>query len=223
MKAKAVFWLILLIIFFSGCLAATYPVYERSDTENNGITVNIDGVLYQMYPRLKWKIHAGEGIIGYAGSRNTTISTAKDDTEMNFIYLHDSGKDMYYRPLYRTDKIPPEPSADTVTKLYWSEYAFNGNKKNHIGNYITDSEVIRELFESLNSGDKTQNYEILNDYSIDITCYSDQVPGAYYELSLKNSNGKIVCGNHEEGFTEIPIALLERIAGYEIDIAELLS
>ncbi|MGI5850209.1 MAG: hypothetical protein ACOX8Q_09150, partial [Christensenellales bacterium] len=102
-KAILIISILLLLMGVAGC-GHFRPIYERADTKEDGITVNIEGVIYKMYPQLKWDVHPGDEIIGYAGTRHTYITSAKGDTERNFIYLEDLGTSMYYRPLHRTDK-----------------------------------------------------------------------------------------------------------------------
>ncbi|MGI5850219.1 MAG: hypothetical protein ACOX8Q_09200, partial [Christensenellales bacterium] len=128
---------------------------------------------------------------------------------------------MYYRPLHRTDKKIPEPSAEIVDKICWSEYDFSGNKSKLTSNWVTDKKVIATLFNTLDTNYRTNNYTFFEDYCADITCYSEEVPGAYYELDLGFNNGKLICGTREEGYVEVPIELLEQIAGHKIDLSVL--
>lgn len=52
-----------------------------------------------------------------------------------------------------------------------------------------------------------------------IGCMSSDLPGASYQLNVGKSNGKIVCGNRGENeYVEIPIELLEKIAGKSLDL-----
>jgi hypothetical protein len=203
-----------------GC-GTSHPIYERSDTEQYGISVTIDGVVYQMYPQLKWDVSPDREIMGYAGTTETWMCWAKGDTEHNFVYLQDRGASMFYRPLYRTDRVIPEPSGDIVDTLYWSEYDFSGEENKHTSLYVTDKEIIELLFEILNNNERTTEYSFPIDYRIEISCYSVLVPGASYNLNIVLGRKKILCGTVEEGYTEISIELLESLAGYKLDMEKL--
>ena len=225
MIKKAV--LMILIALFSvcllGCVDNSYPIYERTDTEEDGITVNFEGVTYKMYPLLKWEARPDGNMIGYAGSKKTIICFAEGDTERNFLYLQDNGASMYYKPLYRTDRVIPEPSEDTVDSLRWSEYDFTGEDKQNISNSVMETEIIKKLFSVLESGEKIWEYKMLTDFRVHIYCASGEVPGASYDLMLVKNNNKLLIGNTMIGYNEVPTELIEDIAGHEIDIEAMLS
>jgi len=208
-------------LFVTGCIDVSLPVYQRIDQngleDEEGIVVIVEGAEYKMFPERKWSVEPGE-MIGYAGSWKTTAYAAAGDTERHFVYLHDAGSSMYYSPLYRTDKPIPEPSGDTVNKISYSETHFSGDEKKQIKNTIIDKETIQAFFDGLETDERTSNIVFLEDFYIHISCYSDAVPGASYYLNIVSGDGKLMCGNHREGYVELPAELLERIAGHTIDL-----
>ncbi len=206
-----------------GCRDTSLPIYERCDengiNDENGIVVIVNGITYKMFPELKWNVEPGE-VIGYAGNWRTTVSNIVGDTENNFIYLCDVGSSMYYSPLYRTDKEIPEPTANSIDKIVYSE-SYNSNEPTM--NTIIDNETIQSLFEILETGTRFSEITFLKNINISIACYSEAVPGASYYLYVVNCNGKLVCGNRKEGYVEIPEDLLKKIAGYNINVGDLLA
>jgi len=226
MKQYTQILLIVLLLVFccSGCYPVlyptnSYPVYERTDTEEDGITVNFEGVLYKMYPLTKWEVHPDGKLVGYAGTKDTIICLAEGDTERNFIFLQDNGASMYYRPLHRTDKVVSGPSGENVDTITWKEYDFTDKESEFYDQQTNDKGTIKKLFDVWDTGEKTQEYEFLTDYRIHILCSSSLVPGAYFDLNLvKNSRQKIMMGTAELGYTEVPIDLLEEISGHDIDV-----
>jgi len=185
--------------------------------------VDIEGVQYKMFPETKWNLHPDGNIIGYAGSYKTTVEVADGDTERNFVFLQDIGSSMYYIPLYRTDKIIPEPSENSVNEILYYEEDYRRDEVKRYSNTITDKEIIKELFDILKTGERTSDISFIEGFSLRISCFSDEVPGAYYNLNIERSDGKLMCGLRADGYVEIPIELLEKIAGHEINIDELLS
>ena len=216
-------FIVLLTLAAAGCGQSPYPVYERQDSEEYGITVTIEGVVYQMYPRTKWDLSPDRHPMGYAGSKETWMCWAENDTEKNFVFLQDQWASMFYTPLHRTDREIPEPSEETVDNLYCLEYDFSNGAKEYTHNHVTDAEIIRALFEALEAGTRTFDYEsIADDYGISITGYSTVVPGASYKLLVEWSGKKPVCGTAEEGCVEISVELLESIMGHPFDPEKLL-
>ena len=216
-------FIVLLTLAAAGCGQSPYPVYERQDSEEYGITVTIEGVVYQMYPRTKWDLSPDRHPMGYAGSKETWMCWAENDTEKNFVFLQDQWASMFYTPLHRTDREIPEPSEETVDRLYCLESDFSGDSNEHTSNNVTDKEVIRALFEALKTGTRTFDYEFITDYRIRIGGYSTVVPGASYELLVARSGKKPVCGTAEEGCVEISVELLESIMGHPFDPEKLLA
>ena len=218
------FILMLALLDCSGCFfrlepTASYPVYKRTDSEKDGVTVNFEGVIYKMYPLTKWGSHPDGELVGYAGTKDTIICLAEGDTERNFIYLQDNGASMYYRPLYRTDREIPDPSGENIDEIVWTEYDFNDGKSENYGRHFKDKETIKRLFEVWDTSKKTREYEGLPDISVRMFCTSSQVPGGYLELNLAQSTDqKIMMGTPDQGYTEVPIKLLEEISGRDIDV-----
>ncbi len=183
----------------------------------------VEGVKYQMYPLLKWSVDPDSKKIGYAGNRGTAVTGAVGDTEKNFLFLLDSGSSAFYSPLYRTDKIIPEPSNQSVDELVYTEYDMSDDEKQTYTNSIKDKEIIKEYFEVFKSENKVIDFEYLENFDISITALSNEVPGASYYQSLFTNDGKLLIGVYEDGFVEMPIDLLEKIAGHKIDIEALLQ
>jgi hypothetical protein len=215
------------------------PVYERLDNDGifdeDGATLLIDGVRYQTMPETKWDVGTPSAIIGYAGSWAFPVSIVTNDPDRNFLYLSDlSLIASFHMLLYRTGL--PEPSADSIDRLYWSDYVignwtYKGEYKdndyrnidqNITSNNIEDKAIIKELFDVWDSGSKTSDITSLGEFEMDITCYSDAVPGASYTFEIESSGGNLVFGTYEEGYTEIPLELLEKIAGYKINVDRIL-
>ena len=230
MKNKKILFFVclsIIIILLTSCVNPFLPIYERIDKDgsldDDGIILLVEGVRYQMLPLTKWSVLPGGDLIGYAGSWKTTVSEGALDTERNFVFLHDFGTDVYYAPLYRTDRIIPEPSADSVDELYYSENDFRGEEPKRLGKIITDKTIIKELFDAWDNGIKSPNKENIIDFGMDISCYSSEVPGADYTFYIEKEEDKFVFGTLEEGYTEMPVDLLEKIAGHEINVDMLLS
>ena len=208
----------------TGCFGTSlpqnsYPIYERTETEEDGIMVDIEGVVYKMYPLTKWEVHPEGTLVGYAGTKDTIISFAKDDTERNFIYLQDNGASMYYRPLYRTDREIPDPSGESVDLISWTEYDFSGGESTHYGRRYDDKETIVKLFDVWETGEKTWEHEFLPNFRIHMFCSSSQVPGAFFDLYLvKNAKQNVMMGNPDQGYTEVPTELLKEVSGHSIDV-----
>lgn len=219
--------LITIVFICAGCANLSLPIFERLDEngveDEDGIVIVIDDVIYKMFPETRWSPSIHGEVIGYAGNRKTTVSVYEGDTERNFVSLHDSGSSMNYIPLYRTDILIPEPSKSSVNKLIYSETDFSGESAQNYGNTIIERKIIHELFDVLESGTRTRDISFIEDFSLSISCFSDEVPGASYNLNIVKSDGKLMCGTNKEGYVEIPIELLEKIAGKEIDLEELLA
>ncbi len=222
MKVKIVFTLIIITLAttLTACIDFFLPIYEK--TNDDGMSVIIDGVRYKEFPILKWIVHPTwpEKKIGYAGGWDTVIVEAQGDTEKNFVYIKGTIADYYDGFLYRTDKVIPEPSAESINKMIWEEYVV-GSEEGYI-NTIVDKKIIKELFDILDSEEKTRKYEMIENNSkilnISIGCYSSDLPGALYLLAIGKSGDKIICGNRRENeYVEIPIELLVKISGRSAD------
>lgn len=226
MKVKIIILLtvtLLIITLLAGCLNPFLPIYEQTDED--GTSVYINGVRYTQLPKIKWYVRPSERIIGFAGDRNTLVYAGLGDTDQNFIFLKGLFADYYDGELYRTDRIIPEP-ADVVDKLMYGDYAVGTNDEY---TFITeDADTIKELFEILENGKKTDQFNSIEKDSakvdIYIGCYSAKLPGAHYSLAIgTNNDGKIICGDrYENEYVEIPIELLEKIAGKELNLEEIL-
>lgn len=207
-----------IVLMMSGC-NPFLPVYKRTDTngvkDKDGISIIIDGIRYKMFPATRWEeIHPGK-LIGYAGSWKTTVQEVEGDSDRNFVILHDVGSDPYYTPLYRTDKTIPDPSADTIDRLEWIDYTIGQN--NDYTNTVRDKIMIRAVFDVLSTGYKFESFNHIEKNSeaivMHISCYSSEVPGAKYIINIGTNSEKIVCGNSKDGYVEVPVELLEKIAG----------
>jgi len=185
------------------------------------VSVTINGVKYAMYPELKWDVQPGDNVIGYAGNMGLAILKVKGDSKMNFIYLRDTLPGRYYYPLCRTDRIIPEPSAKTVDTIYFREYDFSGDEVKSYDNTIADIPTVDEFFSLFNNNNKVPYSELINiklkDFSIGISCSSNQVPGALCFFDIGSYEGKLVCGDGY-GYVEMPIELLEKLAGHKLNI-----
>ena len=204
----------LLMVCLVSCVDLSLPVYQRVDSDEDGIAVMVDGVKYVNKPALKWNVHPESKKIAYAGSWGTAVTGAVGDTDKNFLYLCDFGASAFYAPLHRTDRIIPEPSSDSVDEIYYTE--------NDYINSVKDKKIIKEYFETLGSANKTTDVTLIKNYAIRICAYSSEVPGASYLQVLYKSNGKLYIGD-VEGFVEMPIDLLEKIAGHKIDLDYILQ
>jgi hypothetical protein len=220
--------MILAVLVLTGC-NPFLPIYQRTDIngvqDEDGISLIIDGVRYKMFPETKWDIEPIGTPIGYAGSWKTTVYQYTRDPERNFVFLHDFGTDKTSIPLYRTDKDIPEPSAESIDKLVWSDYIIGWDGEGYT-NVFEDKEIIKELFDALNTGKKVGVIRPLNtsiimdseDHSLDIYCYSSELPFASYDLHFGMHDGKIICSDFDELFVEVPKELLEKIAEKSLDI-----
>jgi hypothetical protein len=203
------------------------PIYQLTDED--GISVIIGGVRYKQLPALKWGIDLsirGEAI-GYASDRSTVIWL--EETGGNFIYLKGQYAD-YYDVLYRADKFFPEPSPESVDKIEWEDYVYVYEKseiENSYTNIVKDPETIQELFGLLDQGEKTDNFDGIqnetNSVLMLIKLYCTDLPGVYYELEIGLDKGRIICGRPLTGYVYMPEDLLEKIAGKKIDVDELLG
>lgn len=199
------------------------PIYKVSDQDSR--SVFIDGVRYKCLPNIKWDAVPVSSKIGYAANWLTVVLEAKDDPDRNFIFLHTVGASTVYGPLYRTDKDINEPSDETVDKITWTSYVIGSNDE--YVNATEDKELIKEFFSILNTGKKTNEYRSIKINSetlvIYINCTSSDLPGAFYKLNIYLSNkssGKFVCGNTMGDYIEVPIELMEKIAGKKLDFFE---
>jgi len=219
MKVKIVFALIIIIFatILTACIDFSLPIYEKTDED--GVSVIIDGVRYKQLPMLKWDVSTlpiwEAKKIGYAGGRDIELTEVYGDIERNFIDVWMNG---YYECfLYRTDIVIPEPTAEVIDKIIWGDVVV-GNIEGYC-NTIVDKNIIEELFNILNTDEKFRKYEMVEKNSeiinISISCYSSDLTGAHYDLDIgTSSGGKIICGNKRENeYVEISIELLEKIAG----------
>ena len=185
--------------------------------------ITIDDIKYIMLPESVWTIQPGSEVIGYAGSRDIEIIEAEGDTERNFIFLNDRNNfsfELCLAILHRTDI--PEPSSNIISRIDYYENNYTGNDIVEVRNTVTDQELIFELFNLLESSQKTTLVSRLDSFTIVFNCYADAVPGAVYSLGIRKSGEKLMCGNSEEGgYVELPIELLEEMAGHEFNINDL--
>ncbi len=204
------------------------PVYQRLDKNGvydpEGIGVLFEGVKYKMYPALKWDVTDNKDIIGYAGSWGTCISTVEGDTERNFIILQDFDSEYPYIPLYRTDKAIPEPSSESVDKMVWYEHII-GKDNTYYSHTVTNKEIIQEFFHDLAEGKKTgqirpftKGTEVDSDiYLMSVVCYSSELTCASYNLDFGIYDGKVVCTDLKELYVEVPLDILEKLAGKSLN------
>jgi hypothetical protein len=230
MKTKIVLSLIAVIlsaVICTGCIDTTLPVYEKTETEEDGICVIIDVVKYKELPELKWEIsQANFKRVGYAGDYNTSVLMDSSETEKNFIFLRGSFAGSYICCLYRADKMIPDMSAESVDKIVLKEYkGLNPQEDEVYLNTVTDKEAIKELFDSLNSKEKTDDYQqIVKDseyYNIDIILYCSKLAGASYRLETGMNGGGFICGKPIIKYVYVPDDLLEKLAGKQINDEEL--
>lgn len=211
---KVILFLFLSIMVFvvSGCTVDSTSFFQRADNDADGIVLIIDGVKYKSLPKTKWSVVPGE-VIGYAGNSDTTVQEIEGDTERNFIYLYMPGTASAFPTLYRTDRVIPDPSADTISSMHC--LGFEGSQFS-ANNIIADKQAIQALFDILKAGKHTSFSASLEGSGVQLDCYSGAVPGASYSLNIVIKNGKPFCGNHKEGYVEIPVELLDKIAGYDV-------
>lgn len=205
------------------------PVYPRLDKngvdDTEGISVLFEGIKYKMYPALKWSVEDSGDIIGYAGSWKTCITTVKGDTEKNFIILQDFDSEYNYIPLYRTDKAIPEPSSESIDKIVWREYII-GKDTGDYAHTVTNKEIIQEFFYDLAEGKKTGQIRpfecgVIVDsdtYYMSVACYSSALTCAGYYLDFGIYDGKVVCSDLEELYVEVPLDILEKLAGKKLNL-----
>ncbi len=225
MKTKRIITLIIITLVIVICASCNpfLPVYEKTETEEDGICVVIDGVKYKKKPVIKWDVISGGRTIGYAGDQTFRVSEGLDDPDRNFVFLDSYIGDYPPRKLYRADKTFPEPSAEIVDKIIWFDYLDGDQSKEYL--YTTeDKDTIEELFKVLDTEIITTEFNSIMEgkraINIGIVCYSSKLPGANYSLYVGISNGKIICGNlYDNEYIELPLELMERIAGKQIDIS----
>lgn len=226
-KILLVILLAVMSIIMVGCIKRLpVPVYDMTDEV--GTSVYIDGVRYKQLPALEWTTDNVDEIIGYAGNYKTFIYSVKNDPNRDFIVLKYYWGDAYWPCLYRTDKDIPEVSADSVDKIVWEDYESDletGARLNYYANEIEEKEVIKELFDLLETGEKVQDINAIkkgSNYAVlRIDMYCTEIPGASYGLAVRMYNGRLVCGRTSTGYYYIPDDLLEKIAGKKIDVSEL--
>lgn len=221
------------IILLSGCFITAnvkYEVYERQVTEEDGIIVNVDGMVYKTLPEQKWEGQKIGDFLGYAGEEKKNLYLCEGDDERNFIFIYDSvlcpKGSTHSILLYREDI--PEPSAEFIDKLLLSEYINEDSEiKYSHDNTITDKSVIKRLFEEWNTKKRIADASHFDNESklliMQIYCLCDELPGVYYKIEIRHNNGNVVCGNNSEGYIKIPIELLEEIAGHDINAEELIK
>lgn len=203
----------------TGCKDPLLPVFETSETEEDGICVIIDGVKYQEKPAIKWYSYNHGNIIGYARDGDIAVHVIDGDTNRYLMFLEGFWDEMYV--VYRTDKVIPEPSADIIDKILWYDYLDENNEEGY--SYITeDKDTIKELFKALDTVKRTTEFNVikkdLRGIDIGLACYSSSVPGLQYSLIVGISDGKIICGDrYEREYVELPLELMEKLAGKQID------
>ncbi|MGI6161077.1 MAG: hypothetical protein ACOYJD_03515 [Christensenellales bacterium] len=205
------------------------PVHEV--TEQDGTSVIIDGVRYKSSPQLRWHVHGSAGEkIGYAGNWWTSLYWIEGDPNRNFLYSVGLFSSTVDPTLYRTDKEVPQPSAESVDVIEWKEYYADedGYRKKGYENIIKDKEIIKELFNTLESGEKCyRSYDsnFIEWIFISISCTAQDLPVARYNLNMgvNGNTGRILCGNLIDGYVEVPLELLEKMAGKEIDVDSIIT
>jgi len=135
---------------------------------------------------------------------------------------------LYGPSLFRTDKVIPDVSVESVDKIVWEYFEFEeGEQRNNYTNTTEDRTTIEELFDLFENGEKTENFEPIEkgskDYVLDIYLHISDIPAVYYLLEIGLDNGRFVCGKPLTGYVYMPDDLLEKIAGKKIDIDELLA
>jgi len=223
MKRKIIIGALLISVIallLLSCINPFLPVYEYEETDENGMTVIIDGVKYVQYPELKWDITPSGKVIGYAGSLDIKISeAAREDT--SFVFVHDNWKHSYDKVLYRAGT--PDVSAESVDRIVWDK---SGRKDSQIvdtyTNTIEDKEVIKQLFDILENGERVQDiYWVKKDsldwFFISILFYRSDLPSARFSVSIGMKDGEMIGVYWHHGYVKIPEDLLKRISGRDID------
>ncbi len=191
-KIELILNIIVLAVLLLSCVNPSFPVYKMTDED--GTSVYSDGVRYKELPKLKWEIDYDysnpSNDFGYAGDTHLIISSFNLDTEKNFVVLYGFGDTFIV--LYRTDKNVPDVSVDSVDKIVWIEYNENRENKDSYTNTVTNKEIITELFDLLNSEEKSyNNNQAITDskyYYQEIILYSSDLPGVSYSLYIGMSD-----------------------------------
>ena len=207
--------LIIMAILLFGCIPLDYPVYKTWDD-----SVEIDGVEYKMLLDSSWEIDSSVNRIqiGYAGSYRTSIYKYDGDFEENTILLMDLGSSMWRNPYFRSDTNIIQPISESINRLKWSEFDKNNNSL--YTNDVFDKESIIQLFDLLENG-QAEDSSQYNFTGHEIFCYSNKAIGLVYRLQIKHNRDKIIIGNVYTGrYVLIPLALIESIAGHDVDILE---
>lgn len=235
MRIRAILCVLIgcVIILLSGCFMSANvkcEVYERQVTDEDGIIVNIDGVVYKTLPEPKWEGQKIGDFFGYAGEEKKKLYLSEGDNERNFIFIYDSALcpkgSTHSILLYREDM--PEPIAESIDKLLWGESKkSDGEMEYNYSNIVTDKEIIKKLFNMLETKKSIVEASHFGYGStfcqMYILGYCDELPEVHYEIEIRHHNRRIVCGNNREGYVEIPVELLEEIAGHDINAEELIN
>ena len=210
---KAVFYMIsagVFITMLSGC--KTYRSW------NDLSQIEVDGVQYEMMNGTKWELDSNAKMveIGVTGGifSKTGVYVIEGDVDRNFILLHEGLSSMWRTPLVRTDKVIPEPSADTITRFKCIGAFKTAEGEIEPFEYILDdASIIQELFVLFNDN-KVKKSDDFADYRTMIYCYSDKLPGMFYPLQIRYKDGQFICGNFSYNyFVDMPYELLEKISG----------
>jgi hypothetical protein len=224
---------VLCLVLLSGCF---YPLrvgkteqktYEYQVNDSDGILVEDDGIQYVALPETKWESEVIGDFLGYAGNEKKDIYAVENDEAKNFLFIYDSALcpfgDMHEILLYKKGLV--NPTGDNINRLLWGEYESKGSYA--YKNTITDKSVIKELFDDLESNEPIPDASFFGTgerlFVINITCYSDDVKGAQYNLDIKHYKGNIVCGKSLEGYVIVSTDLIEKIAGHELQLEEYLN
>ena len=229
-KAGITSLIVLVVFIISGCSwfpIDSLPTYERELNEKDGVAVTIDGVVYRALPKIKWDGQRAGESFGEAGGK--TLSLCENDPERNFIFVWDEEfqpiGELHNVLLYRTDREIPPPSAESVNQMYWHEIDSRSSETQRRKRSITDNELIKLFFNELTANQDTlvPKADSFERFGMSIACFSEIVPGANYGVGFRHIDGRLVCGNYFDGYVDFSLDVLEQIAGYDINLEELIA
>jgi len=188
-----------------------HPIYNSYNDQTN---VVVDGIEYKRGCMLD-SSRIGE-LIGFLDDTSYPIYRIEGDVNKNFLGVEVPAEMKGYWWYYRTDFIFPKTSPDTIDKMEWMD------AKSWQTIVVSDQDAISEFFDHI---DRARTLTVKNRITAryaTVSVYSKDAPGLIYTFSIElQLNGTFVCtfmeGN-ERMICSIPTDLLERIAGYKLDV-----
>lgn len=222
---KKIYIIIAIVIAFlvllGSCFNPFLPIYKK--TEEDGLSVYIDGVQYKRDPPLIWRPILGPfEEIGYANDWSDKVFAYKNDVDKDFIFVKWILQDYYGPVLYNSQKQFPSVSTENIDKIIWfQEIILNPTGEDRSEsisqNVIADKALIGEMLSLIETKD---GYESRRNFMrsgnlkfLAIELYSDRVKCANIVLDIGRISDKLVVRNFNDKYVMIPEDLVVKFSG----------